>query len=398
MALIARTVAEIKANIVSALESKLNQTIPLLDKAYNRTLPGAIAAVFIQLDKRAGWNFLQQFIATAQNQETTFLTKKINPLVAWCNLFLPVGEGDPTPATQAEMTIQITVTSQTGTLPTQTQLMNSDNGVTYLTLGAVALDAATKTVNVRASSDQAGGGGAGTIGNLQVGATMDFVNPQANVAQTTSVTAIVTTGADAEETEVYRQRGLDAAQARPQGGAYSDYRTWAQAVEGILRAYPYTGDAGETDTYVSSSTESDRIPTDAQLVAVYNAIELDDDGLADNRPISALTNVYAVTVRTFDVTVNGLSLVEDETQTEDDIETAMEQYFLNRDPYISGLDVPPRRDIVQVAEVQGTVASIVSGAGGVFEEALLFESASPIAVSVTLGEGELAVVGTVTFT
>jgi uncharacterized phage protein gp47/JayE len=396
MALAPVTVAEIKANIVAALESKLNQTIPLLDKAYNRVLPGAIAAVFIQLYKYAGWSFLQMFIATAQNKESTILGYKINPLVAWGNLLLPSGEGDPTPATQAEMTIQITVTTQTGTLPSGTQLVNSDNQVTYITLGGVTLDAATKTVNVRAASDQAGGDGSGTIGNLLVNASMDFVNPQANVAQTALVTTIVTTGADAEETEVYRRRIIDAAQARPQGGAYSDYRTWGQAVEGVLGVYPYTGDPGEVDVYVSSSTESDRIPTDAQLAAVCAAIELDDDGLASRRPVGSMVNVYAVTIRTFDVTVTDLSLSDDEATLRANITTALEDYFLNREMFISGLDVPPRRDRIQVAEVQGTVADLVSGDGAVFTEALVYESSSPVILA-SLGEGELAVLGAVTF-
>ncbi len=71
------------------------------------------------------------------------------------------------------MVIDITVTNQVGSLPSGSQLINSDNGVTYITVGAVLLNASTVQANVKAVADQAGGNGAGIIGNLQVNSNMD---------------------------------------------------------------------------------------------------------------------------------------------------------------------------------------------------------------------------------
>ena len=97
--------------------------------------------------------------------------------------------GDPARATQAELVVQVTVEAQGETLTSGTQLLNSTNGVTYLTVGSVLLDAASLSVVVRASSDQGGGDGTGIIGNLSVGQVVAFVNPIASVARDTIVTA-----------------------------------------------------------------------------------------------------------------------------------------------------------------------------------------------------------------
>ncbi len=394
MSLQTPTVAEISDNIISQLESTLSQTIPLLPKAFNRVLAKALGAVFILVYKYSSWSFLQQFVATASNDVTTVYGREVKPLQAWGNL---IGVTDQTPATRAELTVAINVINQTGSLPTQTQLLSDDNGVTYLTIGSVLLDAAVVYATIRASSDQAGGGGAGEIGLLVVGAKVNFINPLADVQKVTTVTAQTVTGADAESVEVYRTRILDAFSARPQGGAYSDYRIWCEAVSGVESAYPYTGDPGEVDIYIESSTETDGIPTQAQLDAAYDATQVDDDGLATRRPVGSMINTLPITRTEFDVTVEGISeTTRDVADVEDDIETALEQYFLNREPFISGLDVPPRRDRVQKAEVEGTVIDIVSGAGGVYASVAVVEGITPIFIR-NLVEGEKAKLGGVTF-
>jgi len=395
MALQPPTIAEVKDTIVAQLEASLNQTIPLLPKALNRVLAKVFAGVFILLYKYSMYIFLQLFVDTASNEDTTVFGKTFNPLRAWGDL---IGVSPQTAATRAELTVEIQVINQVGSLPAGTQLLSDDNGVTYLTIGSVALTAATVSVNIRAASDQSGGDGSGEIGNLQVGQVVNFVNPLGDVQRSTAVTAIVVTAADEETTSSYRQRIKDAFQARPQGGAYADYRIWGDETEGIANIYPYTGTVpGSVDVYVESETETDGIPTDAQLNAVAQNIELDEEGIATRRPVSALVNVLPITRTAFDVEVVGVSQVDDLVEVQANIRTAITQYFENREPYISGLDVPPRRDRVQQSEVLGTVADIVSGAGGVFQDAIVSELGSQITIR-SLTEGEKAKVGVVTFT
>jgi len=163
MSLITPTTKQISENIIAQLEAEFSQTIPLLQKAFFRVLAKVLAGVFILLFKYGGRSHLNQFVATASDKDTDVLGTTINPLKFWGRL---IGVGDPVSATSAELLIDITVENQVGSLPSGTQLINSDNGVTYITLASVALTAATVQATILAVSDQVDGGGAGVIGNL----------------------------------------------------------------------------------------------------------------------------------------------------------------------------------------------------------------------------------------
>ena len=367
MSLQTPTTAEISANIIAQLETTLNQTIPLLPKSFLRVLSKALGAVFILLYKYAGFTLLQQFVATASIKETIVNGRAVKPLIEWGRL---IGVGDPTAATRAELLIDITVENQTGSLPSGSQLINSDNGVTYITIGSVALDAATVQATIRAVSDQTGGGGAGAIGNLEPADIVSFANPLPNVARDAVVDSQVVTGADAESTAVYRQRIVDRFQVRPQGGAYADYRIWGEETAGIINIYPYTSTSpGEVDVYAEATVESsgsdDGIPTSAQLQAVADSIELDDNGLASRRPANAFVNVLAITRTAFDTTVSSL-VVDNLAQVQADIEDALEAFYLAAEPFVDGLTIPPRKDRITRSALIGLVEDIITAANGTF--------------------------------
>jgi len=367
MSLTTLTTKEISENIVAQMEASFNQTIPLLPKSFLRVLAKVLAAVFVLLYKYGGFMFLQIFVQSASANDTTVNGVVLNPLTEWGRL---IGVGDPVAATNAELLIDITVENQVGSLPSGSQLVNSDNGVTYITIGAVLLNAATVQANIRAVSDQTGGGGAGAIGNLNPADIVSFANPLANVARDAVVDSQVTTGADAEATEVYRQRVIDRFQKRPQGGALSDYEIWGEEVAGIVNVYPYTSDdPGQVDVYVeatvASSGDPDGIPTSAQLQAVLDSIELDENGLASRRPANALANTIAITRVGFDSTVSDLA-VDNLAAVQASIETAITEFFLDAEPFIDGLTVPPRQDRITRAALIGLVEDIVSAENGTF--------------------------------
>ena len=371
MSLITPTTKDISDNIIAQLESSLNQTIPLLPKSFLRVLAKALSGVFIILYKYSGFMFLQIFVQTASANETTVNGKIIIPLVEWGRL---IGIGDPVAATQAELLIDITVDNQVGNLPSGTQLVNTDNGVTYITIGIVALNAPTVPATIRAVSDQTGGGGAGAIGNLDPGATVSFANPLANVARDAVVNSQVITGADAEATDVYRQRIIDRFQKRPQGGAYADYETWGEEVAGIVNVYPYTSDdPGQVDVYVEAdtATDPDGIPTGAQLQAVLDSINEDTSGLANRRPANALPNTLAIIRVGFDCTVSDL-VVDNLAAVQADIQSAVTEFFLDAEPFIDGLTIPPRLDRITRAALIGLVEDIVTAANGTFTTAKFF--------------------------
>lgn len=388
------TTQELSASIVGAIEAQIGQTVPLLPKAFIRVLAKVLAATFITLYKYIGFIGLQLFVRTASGSPTVINGKTITPLIEWGRL---IGLGDPLKATAAELTIDVTVENQTGNLPSGSQLLGEINGVTYLTIGAVLLDAPVVSATVRAVADPNGSGGVGEIGNLDPGAVLNFANPLPNVQRATVVTAQTVTGVDAETIDSYRQRVIDRFQRRPQGGAYADYAIWSEEVAGIASAYPYTGQPGEVDVYIESATEPDGIPTQAQLDAVFNSIEFDQSGLASRRPANAFVNVLPITRTSFDVTVSGLT-GNDLATLRSDITSAVEGYFLQAEPFIVGLNTPPRRDRLSNVELLGVVNDIVKAADGSFSDAAFNITGDPSSLGAyILGEGEKAKAASVVF-
>lgn len=388
------TTQELSATIVGQIEAQIGQTVPLLPKAFIRVLAKVLAATFITLYKYIGFIGLQLFVRTASGSPTVINGKTITPLIEWGRL---IGIGDPLKPTAAELTIDVTVENPTGSLPSGSQLLGQTNGVTYLTIGAVLLNAPAVSVTVRAAADPNGSGGVGQIGNLDPGAILNFANPLPNVARETTVINQVVTGADAETIDSYRQRVTDRFQRRPQGGAYADYAIWGEEVAGIASVYPYTGQPGEVDIFVESATEVDGIPTQAQLDAVFDSIEVDQSGLASRRPANAFVNVRPVTRSSFDVTITGLQ-GNDLATLQAGITAGVEGYFTQAEPYIVGLNVPPRKDRLSAIEITGVINDIVKAADGTFSGVSFNAMGGATILQVySLGQGEKAKAANVVF-
>jgi len=390
MSIESRTTKEISDNLVAQISSTINQTIPLLPKSFIIVLSKVLAAVWVILYKYGGFIFLQLFIDTASAKETEISGKKITPLIEWGKL---IGVGVPTEGTRAELSIDITVENQVGSLGVNEQLINSDNGVTYLTLSAVLLNAPVVTVSVRAAEDQAGGGGVGVIGNLEIGDKMSFANPIANVAKETTVSAVLVTAADAEDLDVvYRQRVKDRFTKRPEGGALTDYEIWGEEVPGIINIYPYTGLPGQVNVYseatVLSSGDPDGIPTQAQLDAVKASIDLDQGGRATRRPANSFVNSLAITRQTIFLAVSGL-VVEDTATVQALIVSGLEQEMLSAEPFIEGVTVLPKKDRINIGQAQGVVNDIVTAEGGTFNTVVMTVLGVPVN-NYSLNEGEKA--------
>lgn len=392
------TTAQVADLIVAGLEASLEQTLPLLPKAFLRVLAKVLAGVYVLVYKYAGFIFLQMFVEHASMDDTVINGKAVRPLVEWGRL---VGVGDPQPATRAELVVRVTVLNQSGVLAAGSQLLYPSTGVLYLTLNAVELNAATVDVTVRASSDQSGGGGEGTIGNLVPGQFVEFANPLPNVAKDAVVVSQVVTAADAETPAEYRARILGRFQNKPQGGALADYRIWAEDEPGVAAVYPYRSDTpGEVDVYIlataASSGSADGIPTQAQLDAVAGYIEADESGLASRRPVNAGVNVLPISRHTFSVQVVGLA-APDIAAAKAAIEQAVDEYLRSREPFILGLSILPRLDRITLSSVSGVVDAAANAVGATVASVSLSEASGAI-TAYTLGKGELAKLSSITFT
>ena len=400
MSLTLQTTAEIDALIISQLEASLNQTVSLLPKAFNRVLARTLAGVYVMLYRYVGFVFLQSFVKTATIEDVLIAGRTLSPLKEWGRL---IGVGDPVSATQAELTVEVVVTNQTGAIESGTPLLHSANGVTYLCTATTALDSPLITIPVRASGDQTGGNGAGSIGNLDVGAVVSFANPLPNVDRDTAVTAVVLTAADAEATEVYRQRILDRFQKRVQGGALADYEIWGEEAAGIVNVYPYTGAvAGEVDVFCeatpASSGSPDGIPTASQLASVKALIEQDSNGTAFRRPANAFVNVSAITRTGFDFDVVGLTVETNLTQLKADITAEITSFMLDREDFIPGVSLLPNKEAITKNSLVGLVDDLVDAAGGAFRSVNFSLTSGGGNLSVyTLGIGEKAKATTVIY-
>lgn len=398
MALVTPTTAQIAANIVVQLETALSQAIPLLPKAFSRVLAKVLAGVFVTLYKYAGFSLLQQFVQYATIEPTNVNGTIIRPLIEWGRL---IGVGDPNDAVQAELELEVTVLSMIGDLPGGTQLLHAPTGVVYQTIAAVPLATPTITVTARATSDQAGGDGAGTIGNLQVGQIVQFASKPPAVEANATVTGTAVEGAEAETEDAYRARVMARFARRPQGGAYADYQAWGSDVAGVRRVFPYTGAPGEVDVYVESVDPPDGIPSSAILDAVAEAIEFDPEespsptGLANRRPANAAVNVLAITRTAFDVEITGFEATQDEAATLAAIEQGVDEFLRAREPFIVGLSALPRLDRVTQGAVAGVVNEVAEANGASVAAVTLLRGTSQI-TQYALAQGEVAKLGTLT--
>lgn len=372
MSLVPPTVADINDAIISNIETQIGDTIPILPVAFVRVLAKVLAGVIILLYKYGNFTFLNLFVSTASFQATTVNGTIVTPLIEWGRL---VGAGDPVPAVAAELTATITVTNQTGDpIPIGTQLVYDPTGVVYLMTAAVLRDAATKVITIEAASDPAGGGGLGTIGNLEDGSLVSFANPIPDVVRDAVIASTVTSGEDAEPEAQYRQRVQDRFQKRPQGGALVDHEIWGEEAAGIINVYPYTGDIpGTTENYCEADTVSsgspDGLPTAPQLQAALDSINLDVAGRATRRAANALALVFSITRRDFEVEVIGLD-APDPATTQTAITDGLETVFAGYEPFIGGVTVVPK-DRITSAEIGGKVFEIAQANNATFSTVLV---------------------------
>lgn len=363
------TTQQISDNILSQMEVSLGKAAPFLPRMFIRPLAKALAAVFVLLYKFGGFIFLQMFVQTASWDPVQIGSRIIRPLVEWGRL---IGAGDPTAATQAEISATVTVLNQVGSLPAGSQLIGALNQITYISTAAVLLDAPTVTVPCRAVADPADpdSNGSGAVGNLDPGDALQFANPLKDVGRDAVVLTLDTTGADGETEQDYRQRVIDRFQAQPQGGAYADYRLWGAEVAGVRQIYPYTGAPGQVDVFVEADTsiDPDGIPPQSLLDEVLASIELNEDGIATRRNANAYVNSLPIFRTGFTVEVLGLTVPSGLAAVKAEITAAIELYFRNREPFVDGLTIPPRLDRLRKNDLVAIVSEIVNNNNGQFTD------------------------------
>jgi len=304
------TANEIKSRIISDLESKLNQTTPLLPKAFNRVLAGAIAGVILLLYQAILWVYRQIFPDTADLTSLTLLGSLVG-----VNLL---------PAEFAVLTASVPGTESYTV--SEGVLFRGANNTVYkvTTAGVVTSGIANVTLTAQES---------GESGNLADGSVLSIVSTDASLLGTATITGTTTSGDDAEDIDSYRIRVSSAYKKRKTGGSPVDYEAWALETPNVNWASPVDSPTlpGDIIVFIKVDNQPDGIPTSGQLAEVLTYLKVDPDtGLRDRHPIGPDPIPTAITRREFDLEI----FIQDGTPAiELDITAAVTDYLENREPY-----------------------------------------------------------------
>jgi len=362
MPVIIPTTKEIKDQIVNDIESKINQTVPLLPKAFIRIFAAALAGVFTLTYKFGLWIYNQIFPQTADDQALNYLGERINVIRK--------------SATQAILEAEDTGTNGT-LIPAGTQYISS-NQVVYITQSDVTITGGIAVLSLLSLRS-------GEIGNLANGSTLNIVSPIANVDGIATVTDILTEGEDEENTEDYRDRVMERYQRRPQGGALVDYVIWAKEVAGITRAFAFRVSPGFVSVYpIEDNNPSGRIPSQAKLDEVQ-------DYITDptRKPLQATIFTVAMTEVLFIIEISNLA--PDTQEIRDAIDTNIEEFLFTRQPR-QFIDEEDPKDIIS----ESLLISIAIQSGAQTLDLVLKKGSTPLE-SYQLANNELALLDQVIY-
>lgn len=213
---------------------------------------------------------------------------------------------------------------------------------------------------------------AGNAGNTDDGLAMRLVSPVTGLTSA-GVADSIQGGADVEDLEVWRARVIERWYWTPQGGADGDYEVWAKEVAGITRAWTYRhwSGRGTVGVMVANSDLINPIPDTATVSAVKAYIE----------PLAPVAGadiyVFAPTPHVVDFQIR---LNPDTTEVRYAVEAEIRSMML-RDGVPEG--------VLKLSRI-GEAISIATGE---YSHTLV----SP-AADITIGKGELGVVGAISWT
>lgn len=387
MAFITQTTQQIFDAGLSFIESRINQTTPDADKSYNRVQAGFMSMLFTVMLK----------FASDRAKEVLTISASIDGLRI-------IGQGRNIPekvATSAVITFEVPAVNGT-IIETSVIYIGDANGVRYKP-DAQATAGVSNIATITATALTPG-----VVGNLAVSDTLLADRQVSGAEQQGTITVIVTTAANAEEVDAYRQRLLDDERTEGGGSDSADYRKNAEKTPGVNRAFPYTGNSTFLETglgtmnpvaitiYIKAddTINPDGVPTAQILLDADEYIKTDQDTQLANQvltgDIDSLREVLPIHNTTFFVVVSSLNVsVDVEAQVKADIEANLKIFFRTVFPFISGLDfIEDRNSTVTNPGVSKIIQDVVNAAGGSFS-VVSFNIGAGALPEYTPGVGEL---------
>ena len=352
------TTKQIKDSNVANYENKLGQEAPINDKAFINVQAAVNAMNFTQLYKFAVERAMQNLATTATGEDLEKIGSQYGV--------------NKKQATSAVLSADLPAQDGTTIFTTRT-FVGVLTGIRY---------------NLESQSTAAGGVAALTLvsqvtgadGNLEPPSKLTIDSPVPGAESTATVTSLDITGTNEEDEEAYRIRVLDAIRESGGGGNSSDYRSWSQEVAGVQRAYPFAGQPQDSlaesspadrTVYIQATTDvdPDGIAPQGLLDQVRDSITTDPDTGKARQPLGLTDETLyleSITRTGFYVVVRDLimtpSLV---TQAQQQVESALELFFLSLDTFVDGLDPDfEKNDIVTDLVISGVVDDVLRSLGG----------------------------------
>lgn len=386
------TTQELTDQYLTIIEGKINQTSPLADRAYNRTLSQLLAMIGTLFNKLGAERILQNLAQTATGDDLDRLGAEVDIIRI--------------PSEPAQLTATIPGTDG-NVIPITVDFVGDGNGVRYDLDAAATVSGGQAILNLTAQEE-------GVVGNLNISDTLSIGTQVAGVETTATVTVIDNVGAERETNDEYRERVLTALQGATGGSNAQDYKTWAEEVAGVAEAYPFSGQPfdeppptsfpGDRTVYIEATTDihPDGIPPSPLLDEVRTALNTDPvTGLS--RPALGLidsTLFVEPIIRTeIFVTISGLSVDPDVlAATKNQILSALTTHIFNIPMFVTGIDPPQdRADTITSLSLSDVVQDIIKANGGVAEMVIFGTSPAQDLPGYTLDPGELTKLGSIVY-
>jgi hypothetical protein len=386
------TLAELRTQIKSDLESNLQITIPVFGKAVLWAITLVQAAKLKLIYLAIGLTQKNIFIDTADPASMGGTLERFG--------IVKLGR-PPFPAVAGQYEVQ--VTGQVGAVINTPLTFKSNDtalnpGRIYQLDAPYTMPGTTGTITLRALE-------AGIASKLQVGDQLTSTSPIALVSSIATVLSEVVQPLDSENIEDYRQKGILAYQLEPQGGAGSDYIIWAGDAQGVLRSYPYarSGFTSEVNLFIEAtladSTDGKGTPGAAILTDVEAVVNFDPDTTKPltergRRPLGMIVNYLPITVQFVDIVITGYEGLTPAIETL--IFNALTEDLKNVRPFVASANVlANKNDIISVPRLSFFVQVAVPQS--VYNSLSFSIDGSSVAGAYVFQNGDIPYLNSITF-
>lgn len=343
------TLSTLVTRISGDIQGGVSATAPLLQSSVLSVLARVFAGSCHLL-----WGFLQWI-----SQQVMPDTAEAEYLERWSAIYGIYR----TPATYASGEVEVSGTNGT-TLPAGTVFVAS--GVEYASEADETIASGTATLVITALTP-------GSVGSLAEGQVLDLLQPVAGVQSAGVVLASgLTPASDAETDEALRTRLLARIQNPPQGGSEADYIEWMLANTDIAptNAWVYPNYDGAGTVGITFTVSGGPVPSGGQVTDMEAYIQ-------ELAPVTAQVICFAPSLQSVDLTIH---ISPDTVALRNLVSESLEDYFAREGAPGSTL---------YLSQINEAIASV----DGIIDHSLTV----PVA-NVVLGAGEIAELGTITWT